>query len=237
MCVWWTASESAALTGLKPGTESSDFAIVTEEDDPGYLAAPVKVFFDDHTLIHVAIGTGGADEPGAQPPTGSPERAEVTFGAMLTAGQPFVRTFGADFLFSLLPEPLDARGIFAGWHVVISRLDREENLCELTVPLRGPDARDLLAWHFLPGVSAPGRRRVLAFSPDVGTRITEADLIQEATGNATPLMDSIYAFGQVDLTIKDFTLNGRTDPRSVEFDSMTFAATISWPKNYGQSQR
>ena len=72
--------------------------------------------------------------------------AHVILGEM-KAGERFERRAGR-FTLRLTPVRYDDVKIPVGWEIGVFEPGREEDLSQLTLPLRGPNGRDLVAWHF-----------------------------------------------------------------------------------------
>ena len=159
------------------------------------------------------------------------ERATAEFSGRVNAGQRYDHRFGPDFVFSVLPNREDAHGHFYGWDLVVTRVNERVNLAQFTVPFGGPRSESLFASYFLPGVNAPGKERVLAFSPEVGRTITLPMIYDTLAPDHAQLIDRIYDFGSINFTVRDLSIR-RTSADDAVFDWVDFAVVASWPKTY-----
>src|SRR5690349_10279689 len=93
------------------------------------------------------------------------DNGTASFVVHVTAGQSFSRELPNGLYFCLREETLSSGGTL-GWAAFISPkcASPMENYADIvTLPLRGPNPLDILAWHFEPGENAPQEFRRFRF--------------------------------------------------------------------------
>lgn len=184
-------------------------------------------------LVMTAAISAGAQDQWAQP------RQHVTITGAVAGVDNFAARFGPDFEFRLT-----ARGGY--WHAgvfLVGQGKQDNDLSQMTIPWRGPNATSISGWNFLPNANAPGYERRFAFSPEVGNAITWDMLQSNDLKDVDRLLQRIYEFGHVDLSLSDVKLtNIPVDTRSdaiydIQITSFKFRANISWPAAYKGPRR
>lgn len=131
--------------------------------------------------------------------TPQPGRIARRISGEVSGGRAFEASAGR-FVFRLTPER-PAHGPSMGWDIGVFEPSRDEDLSRFTLPLRGPNARHLYAWHFRNAdnsaandgsTNAPGVHREFIFSPEVGRTIDYDEDAEKMLAN----VDRIEAFGR-----------------------------------------
>lgn len=163
----------------------------------------------------------------------SADRVAELISGEVKAGERFERRFNS-FLFRLTPATFAGVEIPVGWDIGIFDTDRSEDLSRFTLPLRGPNARNIYAWHFrnedntgpnTGTVNAPQRHRAFMFSPEVGRSIRD----EEEAGKRWANYARIEAFGQGAFDILDFALTEPKPGAVPSFLWLKFTACLTWP--------
>ena len=179
-------------------------------------------------FVVTAAVSAGAQNQSAQP------RQHVTIVGAVAGVDNFAARFGPDFEFRLT-----ARG--GSWNAgvfLVGQGKKDNDLSQMTIPWRGPNARYIIGWNFVQNVNAPGYERRFVFSPEVGDAITWEMLQSNDMKDVDRLLARIYEFGHVDISLSDVELtNVPVDTRSdaiydIGIASFKFRADISWPAAY-----
>ncbi len=154
--------------------------------------------------------------------------ATIELSGSIKAGQRFEHPFGDRFIFALEP-------IQYGWEISVYEKGRADDLAELTLPLHGPNPKDIEGWHFRNEENTESSNehsdtmssddRDFIFSPEVGKIINAPESTKEITKDD---IDRIEAFGQGKLKITRLKLSPPLLHGTANIEQMNFDCKLTW---------
>jgi hypothetical protein len=171
---------------------------------------------------------------------GQADRARLKFSGQVSAGESYIKSFGAGFTFHLAPSRY-------GWEIAVKDERGTENIARLTPPFHSvPNPREIEGWHFRnadnsgpneagdKNVNAPGEEREFFFSPAVGRTIDGPGAGRSSTPEE---IETICSFGKGRLTILEYRLVDLEPGKQARFEWVHFKVELSWPKGQLRSDR
>jgi len=180
-------------------------------------------------IILMAVAASLVDQGDAMPACSSePGRKAERIHGTVSRGQKFTHTTRSGWIVRLDPDA-------TGWLLRVTMKGREaEDLSRLTPPWHFvPNPREIKGWHFRNAdntglndgsVNAPQELREFIFSPVVGREVHD-----NGSGPSADDVERVRSFGRGWFFIESYEL---TPPRRGEraaFESITFAACLTWP--------
>ncbi|HSY17120.1 MAG TPA: hypothetical protein VK815_02245 [Candidatus Acidoferrales bacterium] len=154
--------------------------------------------------------------------------ASINFSGSIKAGQRFERPFGGRFIFALDPMQY-------GWEISVHEKGREDDLAGLTLPLHGPNPRDIEGWDFRnednTGPSTMNSSvfsqedREFVFSSEVGKSINGPESTNDISEDD---IDRIAAFGEGELKITSLKLSPPHQSGTADIRRMDFNCKLTW---------